>query len=109
MKKAKLKSAKEHNSFMKGLLIGMGTTTLVAGMGIFLYHHYKHLKKASYHYDEAMYNYSLEGGISPDSDLASSSDPRLKSYGERMEREFENRKKEYENIEEASQNLSDMI
>ena len=108
-KTSKNGSLLEQNSFLKGLMIGIGSTLLFAGIGAAIAYQFLHLKREMSEYDKSMYKYSSEGNITPDSGISASSNPRFISESEKLEKDFEIRQKEFEEIEEATKNLRDRI
>lgn len=99
----------EQNSFLKGLMIGIGATVLFAGIGAAIAYQFIHLKREKSEYDKRMSIYSSEGNIISDSCISAANNPRFKSESEQLERDFEIRQKEFEEIEEATKNLRDRI
>ena len=99
----------EQNSFLKGLMIGIGSTVLFVGIGAAIAYQFAHLKREKFEYDKRMNLYSSEGNITPDSALAAANNPRFQSETEQLEKDFEIRQKEFEEIEEASKNLRDRM
>ena len=108
-KSSKDNSLLEQNSFLKGLMIGIGSTVVLAGIGAAIAHQIIQFKRERDAYDKKMYNFSLEGNIIPDSCIAETNNPMFVSESEQLERDFEIRQKEFEEIEEASKNLRDKM
>ena len=107
-KRIKNTSLLEQNSFLKGLMIGIGSTALIAGIGGFIAYQYINLKRES-GYQKKIQKYSSEGNIVPDSGLSDSSNPRFIRESEKLESDYEIRLKEFEEIEEATKHLRERI
>ncbi len=99
----------EQNSFLKGLMIGIGSTVLFAGIGAVVAIQFNRLRREASEYNKKMYDYSSEGNISPDSGISTSANPKFILESEELEKDFEIRQKEFEEIEEATKNLRDRI
>lgn len=99
----------EQNSFLKGLLIGIGSTLLIAGIGSAIVYQFINLKKNRPQVDEKLYNFSSQGGIISDTDVTASSNPRFRRESEKLEKDYEIRAKEFEEIEEAAKHFRDRI
>jgi hypothetical protein len=99
----------EQNSFLKGLLIGIGSTVLIAGIGAAIVYQFINLKKNRPQVDEKLYDFSSQGGITSDTDVTASSNPRFRRESEKLEKDYEIRLKEFEEIEEAAKHFRDRI
>ncbi|MBU1023910.1 hypothetical protein KKB99_06475 [bacterium] len=107
-KRIKNTSLLEQNSFLKGLMIGIGSTALFAGIGAFIAYQYMNLKRES-GYQKKMQRYYSEENITPDSGLSDSTNPRFMQESEKLETDYEIRLKEFEEIEEATKHLRERI
>lgn len=99
----------EQNSFLKGLMIGIGSTVLFAGIGAVIAYQFQHLRREASKYNKKLSDYSSEGKIVPDSGISTSANPKFIHESEELEKDFEIRQKEFEEIEEATKNLRDRI
>ncbi|MCD6217889.1 hypothetical protein J7L05_08530 [bacterium] len=99
----------EQNSFLKGLMIGIGSTILFAGIGAVVAYQFQHLRREASEYNKKMYDYSSEGNIAPDSGISTSANPKFIHESEELEKDYEIRLKEFEEIEEATKNLRDKM
>lgn len=98
----------EQSSFLKGLMIGIGSTVLLAGIGAVIAYQFHHLRREASEYKK-MYDYSTEGNITPDSGISTSANPKFIHESEELEKDYEIRLKEFEEIEEATKNLRDRM
>ena len=99
----------EQNSFLKGLLIGIGSTALILGIGTAIVYQFINLKKNRPRTEEKLYDFSSQGGITSDTDVTSSSNPRFRRESEKLEKDYEIRLKEFEEIEEAAKHFRERI
>ena len=109
MKKTTGHTTHDKDSFVKGMLIGITSTVLFAGIGAFIAYQFYHLKRQLDSHNRKIYDYSSEGNITPDSDLAASTDDKFLRDNERLEKDYEVRFKELEDVEEMTRKLQEKL